>query len=165
MSNLMLEPQGDFPKVGLVRRFAAIFYDFLLVMALIMVVTWVYQQGVLRLIHGSAELQRLSEAGALDSDPLLASLVLVSAFAFFATFWTKNGQTLGMQVWNIRVQSLSGKRISLMQALLRFVIAIFSWLVFGLGFWWQLFSKSRGTWHDIYSESQIVQLPKGVHKK
>ncbi len=165
MSSPLLEPAGNFPRAGIFRRLAAMFYDFMLVMALIMVVTWIYQQGLLRLIHGGDELKRLAEAGALDQDPLLASLLLLCSFAFFAKFWTHTGQTLGMQAWNIRVQNTNGTRISLMQALLRFVIAIFSWLALGLGFWWQLWSKSRGTWHDIYSESITVQLPKGAHKK
>lgn len=165
MSRPLLQPQGQFPKTGLIRRLAAMFYDFLLVVALVMVVTWIYQQGVLRLIHGGEQLKALSEAGMLDQDPVLASLVLLSIFAFFAKFWTHNGQTLGMQAWNIRVQNPDGSRITLMQALLRFVIAIFSLLLLGLGFWWQLWSKDKNTWHDSYSETVTIRLPKGVHKK
>ncbi|MFB1010259.1 MAG: RDD family protein, partial [Thiopseudomonas sp.] len=55
--------------------------------------------------------------------------------------------------------------LSLTPALLRFVISIISWLALGLGFWWMLFSKNKATWHDTYSESIVIQLPKGVHKK
>ncbi|MGI6407619.1 MAG: RDD family protein [Gammaproteobacteria bacterium] len=165
MSRTMLQPQGQFPRASLIRRFAAMFYDFMLCTALVMVVTWIYQQGILRLIHGADRLKALAESGALDHDPVLASLVLLSLFAFFAKFWTHSGQTLGMQAWNLRVQNADGSRISLMQALLRFVIAIFSWLCLGLGFWWQLWSKNKATWHDTYSESMTVQLPKGAHKK
>lgn len=165
MSRPMLQPQGQFPRAGLIRRFAAIFYDFMLCMALIMVVTWVYQQGLLRLLYGAEQLKSMAESGALDHDPILSSLVLLSLFAFFAKFWTHNGQTLGMQAWNIRVQNADGSRISLNQALLRFVISIFSWLALGLGFWWQLWSANKATWHDTYSETVTVQLPKGAHKK
>jgi len=28
-----------------------------------------------------------------------------------------------------------------------------------------LWDKKQRTWHDIYSESQVVQLPKNAHKK
>ena len=165
MSRPMLQPQGQFPKSGLIRRFAAMFYDFMLCMALIMIVTWIYQQGILRLIYGAEQLKAMAEAGTLDHDPVLASLVLLALFAFFAKFWTHTGQTLGMQAWGIRVQNADGSRISIRQALLRFVIAIFSWLALGLGFWWQLWSKNRSTWHDTYSETVTVRLPKGAHKK
>ena len=164
-SATLLQPEGNFPPASLVRRFAAMFYDFMLCMALIMVVTWIYQQGVLRLIYGAEQLRSMADSGAMDHDPILSSLVLLSLFAFFAKFWTHNGQTLGMQAWNIRVQNANGSRISLNQALLRFVIAMFSWLCLGLGFWWQLWSKKKATWHDLYSETVTVQLPKGVHKK
>ena len=160
-----LRPQGDFPTAGLIRRLAAIFYDFLLCVALVMVVTLAYQQGILRMIHGGDTLRAMAEAGALDHDPVLASLALLSLFAFFAKFWTHNGQTLGMQAWGLRIQNADGSAIDLWQALLRFLIAIMSWLALGLGYWWMLIDKKRRTWHDIYSESQVVQLPKNIHKK
>lgn len=161
----VLQPSGDFPPASFIRRLAAIFYDFLLCVALVMVVTLLYQQGVLRLIHGGDQLRQLAEAGALDRDPILATLLLFSLFGFFAKFWTWNGQTLGMQVWGIRVQNPDGSAIDLWQALLRFVVAIGSWLFFGLGFLWQLWDRQKRTWHDIYSDSQVVRLPKDAHKK
>lgn len=160
MPKHQLRPQGDFPRATLVRRLAAMFYDFLLCVALIMVVALIYQQGILRMIYGSEELLALSQSGALDRDPLLNSLLLLSLFAFFAKFWTHNGQTLGMQVWGVRIQNRDGSAIDLWQALLRFFIAIFSWLPCGLGYLWMLWDKDGLTWHDRYSESVVVQLPK-----
>lgn len=161
----LLQPTGNFPKAGIVRRLAAMFYDFLLVVSLVIVVAGLYQQVVLRLIYGSEKLTQLSEAGMLDRDPVLASILIICIFAFFAKFWTHNGQTLGMQVWGIRVQNADGSAIDLWQALLRFVIGIISWLPLGLGYWWCIFSKNRSCWHDNYSETVTVQLPKNVHKK
>jgi uncharacterized RDD family membrane protein YckC len=165
MPKHQLRPQGDFPTAGLVRRFAAIFYDFLLCVALLMVVTLIYQQVVLRLIYGGERLLQLADQGALSGDPLLSTLLVFTLFGFFAKFWTHNGQTLGMQVWGIRVQNKDGSAISLWQALLRFVIAIGSWLALGLGFFWSLWDKQKRTWHDIYSETQVVRIPKDAHKK
>ncbi|MBC9252063.1 hypothetical protein A9179_17465 [Pseudomonas alcaligenes] len=163
MPKHMLRPQGDFPAAGLIRRLAAIFYDFLLSIALLMVVTLIYK-GVQMAIIGEARLHQLSDAGALDGDPLLSSLLLLSLFAFFAKFWTHNGQTLGMQVWGVRIQNADGSAVSLWQALLRFVVAIASWLACGLGFLWILWDKDKRSWHDIYSESRVVQLPKHAHR-
>lgn len=165
MSKPALQPSGNFPKATLVKRLAAIFYDLMLCIALIMVVTMLYQQGILRLIYGSEALQAMAESQALDIDPMLSTLLIFSLFAFFAKFWTHGGQTLGMQVWGIRVQNADGSAIDLWQALLRFFIAIFAWLPAGLGFWWMLFDKEKRTWADMYSDSYIVQLPKNIHKK
>ncbi|MBH9187758.1 RDD family protein [Pseudomonas aeruginosa] len=165
MPKHMLSPQGDYAPAGLVRRLVAMFYDFLLCVALMMVVTLVYQQGILRLIYGSDHLRELADRGALIGDPLLSTLLVFALFGFFAKFWTHNGQTLGMQVWGLRVQNRDGSAISLLQALLRFMIAIASWLCLGLGFLWMLWDKDKRTWHDRYSESQVVRLPKNTHKK
>ncbi|MFV3367478.1 RDD family protein [Pseudomonas sp. NY15435] len=159
-----LQPVGNFPPATLLRRLAAMFYDFLLCVALLMVVTLIYQQGFLRLIYGSEKLRMLADQGALTGDPLLSSLLFISVFAFFAKFWTHSGQTLGMQVWGVRVQNADGTRISLMQALLRFVIAIGSWACAGLGFLWMLWDKDKRTWQDRYSESVVIQIPKAVRK-
>ncbi|WP_312143410.1 MULTISPECIES: RDD family protein [Stutzerimonas stutzeri subgroup] len=165
MRRHLLSPQGQFPAAGLVRRLAAMFYDSLLCIALMMVVTLLYQQVLLRLLYGSEQLQQLADAGRLDIDPLLSTLLLFSLFGFFAKFWTHSGQTLGMQVWGIRIQNADGTAIDLWQALLRFLIALVSLLCLGMGYWWILLDKQNRTWHDMYSESQAVQLPKNIHKK
>nr|MBF0683413.1 RDD family protein [Pseudomonas sp.] len=165
MPKPLLSPQGQFPTAGLFRRLAAMFYDLLLSIALMMVVTLLYQQVVLRLLYGSEQLKALAEAGRLDIDPVLATLLLFSLFGFFAKFWTHTGQTLGMQVWGVRIQNADGSAIDLWQALLRFLVAMVSWLSLGLGYWWMLWDKQGRTWHDTYSESQVVRLPKNIHKK
>jgi uncharacterized RDD family membrane protein YckC len=162
MSKHLLRPQGEFPPAGLGRRLAAICYDALLCVALLMVTTFIYKLIWMGFV-GEAKLRQMSESGALDGDPLLSTLLLFALFAFFAKFWTHAGQTLGMQVWGIRVQNADGTGISLWQALLRFVVAIASWLCVGLGFFWSLFDKQKRSWHDMYSETQVVRIPK--HKK
>ncbi|WP_346832561.1 RDD family protein [Pseudomonas abietaniphila] len=159
MPKHLLRPQGEFPAAGLGRRFAAIFYDALLCVALLMVTTFIYKLIWMAFV-GEARLRELSEAGTLDGDPLLSTILLFTLFAFFAKFWTHAGQTLGMQVWGIRVQNPDGTGISLWQALLRFVVAIASWLCVGLGFFWSLFDKQKRSWHDMYSETQLVRIPR-----
>lgn len=158
-----LRPPGNFPAAGLSRRLAAVLYDSFLCIALLIVVTFIYklvQMG----IYGEAQLRQWAEAGALDGDPLLSTVLLLSLFGFFAKFWTHNGQTLGMQVWGIRVQNADGTAISLWQALLRFLVAIFSWLALGAGYLWILVDKQKRSWHDCYSDSRIVRLPKNAHR-
>ena len=164
MPKHLLRPQGEFPAAGLARRLAAIFYDFLLSVALLLVIAFAYKLALMGL-YGEAQLRQWTDAGALDGDPLLSTLLLLGLFGFFAKFWTHSGQTLGMQVWNIRVQNVDGSAISLLQALLRFLVAMASWLCLGLGFLWSLWDKDKRSWHDIYSDSRVVQLPKNIHKK
>ncbi|CAM3986744.1 hypothetical protein CCOS865_04616 [Pseudomonas reidholzensis] len=159
MSKHSLNPQGDFPPVGLGRRLAAMFYDFLLCTALLIVTALAYKLIQMAII-GEARMRALTDAGALDGDPLLSTVLLFVLFGFFAKFWTHGGQTLGMQVWGVRVQNADGSAISLWQALLRFVVSIASWLCLGLGFIWSLIDKRKRSWHDIYSETQLVRVPK-----
>ena len=159
----LLHPTGAFACASLSRRLAAISYDSLLCLALLMLVSALYWLCLLG-IHGAVQLKILSTSGALDSDPLLGSLCLITLFAFFAKFWTHSGQTLGMQVWKIRVQNSDGTAIDLWQALLRFLIAIISWLSLGLGFLWIVKHPKKCSWHDLYSDSYIVCLNTPVNR-
>ncbi|MBV4501431.1 RDD family protein [Pseudomonas shirazensis] len=154
-----LHPQGEFPPAGLGRRLAAMFYDFLLCTALLIVTAGAYKLIQMSII-GQERMRTLTDAGALDGDPLLSTVLLFALFGFFAKFWTHGGQTLGMQVWGVRVQNADGSAISLWQALLRFVVSIASWLCLGLGFVWALFDKRKRCWHDIYSQTELVRVPK-----
>lgn len=154
-----LVPAGPFAPAGLWRRLAAMGYDTLLCTALLMVTTLLYKLAGMAVV-GEARLRQLSDAGALDHDPTLSTLLVVVLFGFFALFWTRAGQTLGMQVWGIRVQNADGSAISLWQALLRFVVAMGSGLCLGMGFVWILIDRQQRSWHDLYSASQVVRLPK-----
>ena len=65
-----------------------------------------------------------------------------------------------VEVFVDRVENANGEAISLWQALLRFMVSIASWLCLGLGFFWSLFDKQKRAWHDIYSDTQLVRIPK-----
>lgn len=155
-----LVPAGDFPAPGVLRHIASAFYDFMLCVAMVMVLTLAYQQGLLRQIYGAQTLQSMSEAGALDGDPLLSALVLLSLFGFFGLFWTLKGQTLGMQAWRIRVQQPEGTSITWKQALIRYIVAFPAWLCGGLGVLWPLIDRQSRTWQDIASGTRLRMLPK-----
>ena len=88
MSKQALQPKGNFSKASFWKRIAAIFYDFMLCVALVMVITMLYQQGVLRIIYGSQALQEMAESKMLDIDPVLSTILFFSVFALFAKFWT-----------------------------------------------------------------------------
>ena len=159
MPKRLLTPEGTFPVASLPRRLAALFYDSLLCISLMMAVTATYQQLGLRWFYGAEQLKVMADQQLLDSDPLLSTLLVCCLFAFFAYFWTRTGQTLGMYAWRLRIQNSDGTAIDLWQALLRFFGAWISLACLGMGYLWALYDPQKRTWHDRYSESGVIQLP------
>jgi uncharacterized RDD family membrane protein YckC len=135
-------------RVPLWRRLAAASYDALVVAALWFIATAV-----------AMPLSR----GAITPDHPLAELIyrlyiLTVGFLFFGGFWVRNGQTLGMLAWRVKVvQAGSGAKITWTQALLRYLTSYLSWAAAGLGFWWSLWDKDRKTWHDRLSGTELRQ--------
>lgn len=160
MAVKQLHPIGDFPAPGILRRVASAFYDLMLCLALLMVLTLLYQQGALRMIYGSDTLQAMSDAGTLDRDPFLSMLIIIAIYGFFSLFYTLRGQTLGMQAWRMRVEQLDGTSITWRQAINRVSISLVSWLCGGLGIWWAIWDKQSRTWADIVSGTRTIVLPK-----
>jgi uncharacterized RDD family membrane protein YckC len=153
------ESNDQLSKASLPRRLAAVFYDGLLCIALMLVTTGIYMaiaQGVI----GEDTYKQMNDSGQTLHDPLLSSVLFITLFFFFGYFWTRTGQTLGMQVWHIRVQAQSQHLMSWNQALLRFFVAFISAAAFGLGFLWMLFDKHGRTWQCIASDSEVVRIPK-----
>ncbi len=144
------ETSQELQPAPLPRRLGAMLYDAMIIMAIWMVV------GAIGVgLNG----------GQAVTGPLFSSLLFLVTFGFFAGFWTRRGQTLGMLAWRLRIQTLDGYPISLMQALLRFFTAIAALLPLGLGLWWSLIDKQKLAWHDRYSETRLVLLPAAAKKK
>ncbi len=137
----------SYPRAGLLRRLAAICYDSLLLGAVLF-----FTSFLVVLANGGQSVK--------GYNPLVSTLLFIVAFFFFAWFWIHGGQTLGMRAWRLRVQRFDGQPISWNQALLRYLVSILSWLLLGLGYFWQLVDRQSLTWHDRYSESELVLLPK-----
>lgn len=138
---------SDLPHCALLRRLAAITYDALLLGALLLIAS------ALALVFTGGEPVK-------PGNPFMTTYIFVVSFLFFAWFWTHGGQTLGMRAWRIRVQQRDGSPITLWQALLRFLAAFVSWGALGLGFLWSLLDKEKLTWHDRYSMTVLVVLPR-----
>lgn len=145
-------------KAGLSRRLAAMFYDSLLCIALLMVSTGIYMM-IAKKVIGTEAYRQMNDAGSTIGDPLLSLVLLSTLFLFFGYFWTKTGQTLGMQVWHLRVQTTEGKPISWRQALIRALCAFISASTFGLGYLWMLVDKKNRTLHCIASKTEVVRIP------
>lgn len=105
-----------------IKRLMAVVYDGLISVAVLLVTTWAYTLVAGSLI-GWDKYERMAEEGSIEADPLLTFILFLVLYLFFGYFWTRNGQTLGMQVWRIRIQNMNGISVSWTQALRRYVAA------------------------------------------
>ncbi len=141
---------------GLPRRLAAIVYDTFLVLPLIMV-TVAISLG-LRTVVG-LEAHDNTQVAILNAN-LVQLIALTAVIAFFSYFWLKNGQTLSMQAWRIKLVSSSGGEVRFHQAIVRALAAVLSAACLGAGYWWCLIDSRGRTWHDYLSGTELILLPK-----
>lgn len=167
------ESNTSLPAAGLFRRLGALTYDALLLMAVIVIAGFI----ALPFTGGEAP---------SPGNPFYQTYLFVLCYVFFAWFWTRGGQTLGMRAWRLRVQNEDGSAISWSQSLLRFMAGIASCILLGIGIYfmksepmsvryiqgiaalavftlsslWILIDKNKRAWHDHFSSCQVVELPK-----
>jgi uncharacterized RDD family membrane protein YckC len=128
---------------GLLRRLAAMVYDGLLVLALWMLT-------LLPLVAVSHD---------AVYGPAVRAILFLELYAFFAFFWTRSGQTLGMLAWRLELHSEGGAPFTLTQATLRFLAALASFACLGLGYLWILVDPRRRSWSDLASSSRVLHVP------
>ena len=85
-------------------------------------------------------------------------LNILFAAVYFAGSWALWGQTPGKMALNIRVAGMDGERLGYKKAFVRLAAALAGSLLLGLGFWWFLFDRDRGCWHDKMAGSQVVKV-------
>lgn len=158
MSRQFHDPDTLLSPASLHRRLLAIVYDALICIALLLVATWGYTMLV-AWMTGFDQYLAMAETGERNRDPMLSFFLFLVLYLFFAYFWTRTGQTLGMQVWRIRIENRDGSAISWTQALKRYLAAYASWLTLGFGYLWMLWDANRETWPCKLSDSQVVYVP------
>lgn len=145
------------PSPSLLRRLMALLYDTFLVLPLIML-SVALATGAQVLLKGGSSAQRVDS---VTLDPQIVQLLaLLTATAFYCWFWRIKGQTLGMQAWRIRLQSIDGSSVTLKQALMRCAGALVSLAALGAGYWWCLIDSQGRYWHDRWSGTRLELLAK-----
>jgi uncharacterized RDD family membrane protein YckC len=141
------------PRVsaGVLRRFGAMLYDSLLVVALMAVVTALFFP-----FTGSAITPK--ESGGIER--IYQAVLLLVIVIFFCVFWTWRGQTVGMLAWRLRVERSDGTALTWRDALVRLGAASVSLAALGLGYFWIWIDRDRLAWHDRLSGTTVVVLPK-----
>jgi uncharacterized RDD family membrane protein YckC len=75
---------------------------------------------------------------------------------YFVGSWRHRGQTLAMKTWNLRLVSAGGARITLRQALVRYVFAWPSLMLGGVGILYAPFDRERRFLHDRLAGTKLV---------
>lgn len=166
------------PPATFTKRALSIIYDGLISIAVLLVTSWGYTMAAGTLI-GWDEYQKQAEAGELGSEPGLTFTLFLVLYLFFGYFWTRIGQTLGMQVWRVRIENLDGTSVNWTQALLRYVTASVVVFLALLGGYYlgavtlllsipaiiALFTPINGlSVTDRVSNSVVVEVPKPQNK-
>jgi uncharacterized RDD family membrane protein YckC len=132
-------------KPGFLRYFAVIIYDIFLLVAL--------------LFFATAILLPFNGGKAISNHIFYSLYLLLVSFLFYGWFWTHGGQTLGLKAWKIKVLTESHGLMGWQQAFIRFIVAITSWSILGLGFAWSLVDKKQRSWHDLASKTGLFMEP------
>ena len=97
-------------NVGLFKRLLIIFYDVILLFA----VLYFFTIPIILITQGNAVL-----------DSFIYQLYLITiVFMYYAWFWKKYNQTLGMKIWKVKIYSRCSLDISYLQSLIRIIVAL-----------------------------------------
>ena len=137
---------GEYAKrSGLLRRLAAMLYDSVVVTGLLLIAAAVaspFDQGNQQAFR----------------DPFFTLYLLAVCFFYLALCWKYGGMTVGMRAWKICLRPEHGDGISWKLCSIRFITALFSLALLGLGYIWSLFDAQKRCWHDITSGSGIYRI-------
>ena len=97
-------------NVGLFKRLLINFYDVILLFA----VLYFFTIPIILFTQGNA---------VLNSYPYQLYLILI-VFLYYAWFWKKYNQTLGMKIWKVKIYSRCSLDISYLQSFIRIIIAL-----------------------------------------
>ncbi|MFL6577332.1 MAG: RDD family protein, partial [Povalibacter sp.] len=79
---------------------------------------------------------------------------------FFGWPWTRRGQTVGMTAWRLKLERADGSLVSWTDAIKRLGGAFVSLAVLGLGYFWIWIDREGLAWHDRWTATRVVVLPK-----
>ncbi|MCF1426835.1 MAG: RDD family protein [Shewanella sp.] len=156
---------ANFPRAGFFRRLGAMAYDLMLAVAVYIfagaigfgLFTLLVKAGLIG-IQGQAHISDL-----LNNTPLYRGLyqvyLVICVATFYALFWSRGGQTLGMRAWRLKVQHPNGLNLSMITAYARVI-----WSLLGLGNIAILMSGDKLALQDSMTRSEVVVLSKEANQ-
>ena len=123
-----MDEESTGTPAGLIRRLAALLYDLLLIVALVLVTGF----ALLPLTRGNAVTHAVQGSAGYAYHAFMALVVYV----YFGWCWTRTGQTLGLKAWRMRLVGETGGRIRWSGAVLRFLLGYGIALLAAIGAWY-----------------------------
>jgi len=142
---------------NLLRRLAALIYDGFLIFA----ITLGYGALLLLLkivFNGVDGLEDIQPKPLIQWLSLLGWLACTIGYYFIC--WRKQGQTLGMKAWRLRLQQADGSLATAQQCLARSLLAPLSMACLGLGYLYCLVPPANACLHDLFTNTQVVVIEK-----
>lgn len=130
---------------GLLRRLAAITYDSILLFAVLFFAT------IIVMIF-------FKPAGIQSSHILYPAYLLLVCYLYFTWQWINGRQTLGMKAWRIMLVQNEATQLNWRSASLRFLLALFSLILFGFGLLWSIFDPEKMAFYDRYSKTRLLKI-------
>jgi uncharacterized RDD family membrane protein YckC len=116
----------------------------------IRLVAWIIDAIILGVVQGIL-------AGALGQTTGQSISGLIS-IVYFIGMWGYNGQTIGMMPFNMRVvRNTDGGKITWVNAILRFIGLIVSFVAIFIGVIWVAFDSRKRGWHDMIGGTVVVR--------
>lgn len=151
----MLEIQIQKESAEIWRRLAALVYDAFILLALSMAF------GAVAVIVSSVFGNKPDDSftPVVNQNVTFGLWYLVLA-SFYFYFWRKDGQTLGMRAWRLRLLDWQGNLASPRSCVLRILIAPPFVLFFLVAYFWKFLDKDQLCLHDRLSKTKVVVLVK-----
>lgn len=148
----------EYSTPSLMRRFAAMVYDTLLITA-ISILYGAVMTGINVAIKGSPQMGERISWGMFGVVVFVGWILTIGLF--FCYFWHKSGQTLGMKTWRMKVVNSDNLNCpSYTQCIIRFLCAPVSLLMLGAGYWLMYTNAERQTLHDKISKTRTLLMAK-----
>ncbi|HEY2682111.1 MAG TPA: RDD family protein [Steroidobacteraceae bacterium] len=136
-------------SAGFGRRFAALLYDALLLIGILVLFT-----GAAMLIARQAIVPENVGIWAY----LYRAMLLLIWSGYFLINWTRSGQTLGMRAWRLRAVTDAGQPMPYPAALLRLPLSVLAWAPAALGVLWLYLDREHAALQDRLSHTRVVHL-------
>ena len=148
----------EYTAPSLLRRFAAMVYDTLLITA-ISILYGAVMTGINVAVKGVPEMGERISWGVFGVVVFVGWLFTLGLF--FCYFWHKSGQTLGMKTWRMKIVNDDDLNCpSYLKCALRILCAPISLLLCGAGYWLMYTNPERQTLHDKISKTRTLLLSK-----
>ena len=93
---------------------------------------------------------------------MLQIWLLLLCGLYYVWHWVSSGQTLPMKTWRLRLVARDGSPVTVARATLRYVLALASSFMLGLGFVWALIDRDRCFLHDRLAGTRIIMQNNGT---